>query len=84
MLELREQLCRFSGMAHSHLKPAQTRQKTWYERRARRPEFTEGQQVLLIVPHPQNKLQHVWEGPYKILRKLDETSYVLSLDDHDQ
>lgn len=35
----------------------------------------------MLIPNPQNKLQSTWEGHFRIIKKLNETKYVLALDE---
>ena len=44
--------------------------KTLYERRAKRREFQEGDQVLLLLPTDTNKLLMQWKGPYEIMSRF--------------
>ncbi|XP_075697048.1 uncharacterized protein LOC142662718 [Rhinoderma darwinii] len=80
VLEFRDRLTRLTTLAKEHLQQAQYRQKTWYDRKARTREFIEGQQVLMINAVPANKLQATWDGPYRVIRKLNDTNYVIAMD----
>ena len=34
-----------------------------------------GKQVLILLPYDTNKLQAVWQGPYKVTRKVSPVDY---------
>uniref|UniRef100_A0A8C5M2Q8 Gypsy retrotransposon integrase-like protein 1 n=1 Tax=Leptobrachium leishanense TaxID=445787 RepID=A0A8C5M2Q8_9ANUR len=76
VLEFRDRLQRLTALVQDNLKAAQTRQKRWYDRSARDRTFQLGQKVLALRPVKQNKLQAAWQGPYKIIEKLCDTTFI--------
>ncbi len=81
VLKMREKLDQLSSRAHQHLAQAQTRQKTWYDRTARSRTFMSGQKVLLLLPSSESSLLAKWQGPFKVLRKVGEVTYEISMPD---
>ncbi|GBN66595.1 hypothetical protein AVEN_170117-1 [Araneus ventricosus] len=61
------------------MEKSQQRNKTWYDKRAVKREFQEGDSVLIFSNCRANKLSPRWTGPGTILKKLSETNYVVSL-----
>ena len=56
-------------IAQEELLKSLKKNKTLYDRRARRREFQEGDQVLLLLPTDTNKLLMQWKGPYEIMSR---------------
>ena len=63
---MRERLARMTDLVQENLTHSQERQKRWYDRIARVREFSEAEQVLVLLPTSSNKLLAQWEGPYQI------------------
>uniref|UniRef100_A0A8C5PP08 ribonuclease H n=1 Tax=Leptobrachium leishanense TaxID=445787 RepID=A0A8C5PP08_9ANUR len=59
------------------METAQAQQKTWYDRSACSRSFLVGQKVLVLKPQRQNKLQAAWQGPYRVVTQLGDTTYVV-------
>jgi len=61
------------------IKSSQT--KTWYDQKARKIQFNVGQKVWLYNPRRMKgrapKLQSSWEGPYFIVKKLNDVVYCI-------
>jgi len=61
------------------IKSSQT--KTWYDQKAKKLQFNAGQKVWFYNPRIKGrtpKLQSSWEGPYVIVRKLNDVVYYIS------
>ena len=69
VLELRERLDNTMKIAQEKLLKSRKKNKTLYDRRARRKEFQECDKVLLLLPTDTNKLLMQWKGPYKIMSR---------------
>ena len=67
VLELRERLDNTIKIAQEELLKSRKKNKTLYDRRARRREFQEGNKVLLLLLRNTNKLLMQWKGPYEIV-----------------
>ncbi|XP_050780327.1 uncharacterized protein LOC127034950 [Gopherus flavomarginatus] len=79
VLTFRERLAELIGLARENLARAQRRQKVWYDRTARARAFATGDQVMVLIPVRRNKLQAAWEGPFKVIKQLNEVNYVVEL-----
>ena len=67
-------------LARKNLRTAAERQKKYYDERTKGREFQEGDWVLRFYPPKlRNKLNSPYIGPYKVLRKLGEVTYLLQL-----
>ena len=62
-------------IVQTSLARAQERQKKWYDRNARVREFSEGDEVLILLPTSFNKLKAEWKGPYKVKRNVGTVNY---------
>jgi hypothetical protein len=58
-------------IARRHLDAKLHVQKRYFDRRINRRDFNIGNSVIWLRPH-RNKLQNVWQGPYKIVKKSSE------------
>lgn len=77
VIKMREKLEQMAVLAHQHMKAAQTKQKTWYDKNARERSLHPGQQVLLLLPTSDNKLLAKWQGPYEVTRRVGKLNYEL-------
>uniref|UniRef100_A0A8C5P611 Gypsy retrotransposon integrase-like protein 1 n=1 Tax=Leptobrachium leishanense TaxID=445787 RepID=A0A8C5P611_9ANUR len=77
VLKLRERLADLQGFVQENMETAQAQQKAWYDRAACSRSFCVGQKVLVLKPQRQNKLQAAWQGPYKVVTQLGDTTYVV-------
>ena len=69
VLELRERLQNTMKIAQEELLKSRKKNKTRYDRRAKRREFQEGDKVLLLLPADMNKLLMQRKGPYDIMSR---------------
>ncbi|CAJ0915655.1 unnamed protein product [Ranitomeya imitator] len=60
------------------MQAAQRRQRVWYDRRARERTLEIGQKVLVLEPTRQNKFQAAWQGPYQVVGKIADTTYIVA------
>ncbi|CAM5173343.1 unnamed protein product [Eretmochelys imbricata] len=79
VLIFRERLAELMGLARENLARAQRKQKVWYDCTARAPAYATGDQVTVLIPMRKNKLQAAWEGPFKVIKQLNEVNYVVEL-----
>ncbi|XP_075168511.1 uncharacterized protein LOC142240690 [Haematobia irritans] len=67
------------------IKMVSNRMKARYDRAANTEGFSEGQLVLLFNPQRKKglcpKLQTQWEGPYKVIKKINDVVYRIQKDD---
>ncbi|XP_077549467.1 uncharacterized protein LOC144162699 [Haemaphysalis longicornis] len=66
-------------LAGTAMSTAQKKSKPYYDKGARIRQFEVGDQVMILRPSQRHKLEVQWEGPAKILQKLSETNYVVSV-----
>ena len=57
----------------------QTKQKAYYDRRARSRKFDVGDEVLLLLPTDSNKLLLQWKGPYKVIEVVNRMDYKIDV-----
>ncbi|CAM4626935.1 unnamed protein product, partial [Lepidochelys olivacea] len=79
VLIFRERLAELMGLARENLARAQRKEKVSYDRTARARAYTTGDQVMVLIPVRKNKLQAAWEGPFKVVKQLNEVKYVVEL-----
>ncbi|KAK3881589.1 hypothetical protein Pcinc_013971 [Petrolisthes cinctipes] len=60
---------------------ARDKAKTWYDKRARHREFHPGDEVLLLLPIQGQPLHAKFSGPYKVIKKISSTNYIISTPD---
>ena len=70
VFELRERLDNTMKIAQEELLKSWKKNKTLYDRRAKRREFQEGDKVLLLLPTDTNKLLMQWKGPYENVERV--------------
>ena len=77
---LRTKLC----MAWEHASDLETiakqRSKTYHDTKSRQRSFAPGDLVLVFEPGP-HKLDAQWMGPFKVLKKVTNVTYLISLPD---
>ena len=81
VVKFKERLHRACALARENLESAQSRMKTWYDRKARRRVFKPGDKVLVLFPLQQNPLQARFHGPYEIQSKVNDLNYVVKTPD---
>ena len=71
----KDRLFRAGKMAKRNLQESQSKMKVWYDRKARR--FEPGDRVLVLFPVVGNPLQAKYSGPYKVVKKISDTNYLV-------
>ena len=79
VLSMRERLEHMTEHVQENLRKAQRHQKTWYDRNARERSFQRGDQILILLPIPTNKLMAQWQGPYPVLRQVGPVTYKVNV-----
>ena len=77
-----DKLAQMSELVHQNLSQAQVKQKQWYDKSAKSRNFSEGDQVLVLLPTNTNKLMAQWQGPYQVVKKIGNVDY--QTDKHDR
>ncbi|KRY06856.1 Transposon Tf2-6 polyprotein, partial [Trichinella patagoniensis] len=72
--QLRQDLERLYSDVRQRAGMEQKRQKDWYDKHARGTLFEPGDRVWLQIPR-NSKLGPNWEGPYRVLKRLDGCTY---------
>ncbi|XP_064470077.1 uncharacterized protein LOC135384822 [Ornithodoros turicata] len=79
VLDLLQRLQDTREIAEANMRDSQRRAKTYYDRNARPRVYKENDKVLVLRPTRANKLQVHWDGPFKVVRKLSETTYMVEI-----
>jgi hypothetical protein len=81
LLELRNKIrCSVESANEAQLK-LQKKFKRLHDRHAKQKEYTEGDQVLVLLPIEGRPLEVKYFGPYKILRRVGTVDYILETPD---
>ena len=75
IIDIKEKLSWVTELAHQKKTEMQTKQKTWYDKRARDRKFNPGDEVLVLLPSSGSKFLSRWQGPYKVIRKISDVNY---------
>ena len=77
--DLRNRIEETCKVARESLERASQTQKRHFDRRAKPRFFTEGEEVLLLLPEKNNKLQMSWRGPYRVVQRVNSCDYLVSV-----
>ena len=77
----KDRLFRAGQMAKRNLQESQSKMKVWYDRKANSRCFEPGDRVLVLFPVVGNPLQAKYSGPYKVVRKISDTNYLVKTPD---
>uniref|UniRef100_A0ABM5F7S0 ribonuclease H n=1 Tax=Pogona vitticeps TaxID=103695 RepID=A0ABM5F7S0_9SAUR len=69
-------------LAAESLQAQKVRQKTWYDHKARERHFDPGEEVLWLRPCRENKLQLKWAGPYRVISKMSDLTYLIEQEEN--
>ena len=61
IIDLRDKLSLMTKAAHQNQAQAQTKQKTWYGKKAKGIEYQPGQKVLVLIPSERSKIGAQWK-----------------------
>ena len=75
--KLKNKIETIQELATEHETRTKQSQKHYYDQRAKEKSFKEGDLVLAVEPMKQNKLHIEWTGPYPVLKKNSDNTYVL-------
>ena len=73
----KDRLFRAGQMAKRNLQESQSKMKVWYDRKAKSRCFEPGNRVLVLFPVVDNPLQAKYSGPYKVVKKISDTNYLV-------
>ena len=74
---LKDRLFRAGQIAKRNLQESQSKMKVWYDRKAKSRCFEPGDRVLVLFPVVGNPLQAKYSGPYKVVKKISDTNYLV-------
>ncbi|MCP4254324.1 MAG: DDE-type integrase/transposase/recombinase, partial [Candidatus Scalindua sp.] len=81
VLDFKTRVTSSCEFAAQNLRIAKNAMKVWYDRRARVREFHPGDEVLVLLPLSGQPLAAKFRGPYKVLRQVGVTDYVVETPD---
>ena len=73
----KDRLFRAGQIAKRNLQESQSKIKVWYDRKAKSRCFKPGDRVLVLFPVVGNPLQAKYSGPYKVVKKISDTNYLV-------
>ncbi|KAJ1142020.1 hypothetical protein NDU88_008348 [Pleurodeles waltl] len=79
VLGLRSRMAEYMEKASKNLEVGQQLYKFWYDQKAAMVEFQPGQKVWVLEPVAPRALQDRWSGPYPILEKKSQVTYLVDL-----
>ena len=77
----KDRLFRAGQMAKRNLQESQSKMKVWYDRKAKSRCFEPGERVLVLFSVIGNPLQAKYSGPYKVVKKISDTNYLVKTPD---
>ena len=77
----KDRLFRAGQIAKRNLQESQSKMKVWYDRKAKSRCFEPGDRVLVLFPVAGNPLQAKYTGPYKVVKKISDTNYLVKTPD---
>ena len=77
----KDRLFRAGQIAKRNLQESQSKMKVWYDRKAKSRCFEPGDRVLVLFPVVSNPLQAKYSGPYKVVKKISDTNYLVKTPD---
>ena len=76
---MHKRLEEMSDLVTANLKRAQAKQKQTYDKRVQVQPLEVGDEVLVLNPTRQRKLQLQWTGPYQIVRKVTPVDFEVEM-----
>ena len=77
----KDRLSRAGQIAKRNLQESQSKMKVWYDRKAKSRCFKPGDRVLVLFPVVFNPLEAKYSGPYKVVKKISDTNYLVKTPD---
>ncbi|XP_076454426.1 uncharacterized protein LOC143289311 [Babylonia areolata] len=79
VVDLRNRVKEVCEIAQENLRQASRRYARCFNRRSKERWFDQGDEVLLLLPVRHNKLQVSWQGPFKVLERVGDWDYRISV-----
>ena len=73
----KDTLFRVGQMAKRNLLDSQGKMNIWHNRKTKSRCFEPGDRVLVLFPVVGNPLQVKYSGPYKMVKKISDTNYLV-------
>ena len=77
----KDRLFRAGQITKRNPQESQSKMKVWYDRKAKSRCFEPGDRVLVLFPVAGNPLQAKYTGPYKVVKKISDTNYLVKTPD---
>ena len=75
----KDRLFRAGQVAKRNLQESQSKMEVWYDRKTKSRCFEPGDKVLVFFPIVGNPLQSKYSGPYKVVKKISDTNYLVRI-----
>ena len=75
----KDRLFRAGQIAKRNLQESQSKMKVWYDRKAKSRCFEPGDHIKVLFPVAGNPLQAKYTGPYKVVKKISNTNYLVKI-----
>jgi hypothetical protein len=79
MVDMRKRMTGLLEQANQNLAQFQKKMKAAYDKDAVHREFEPGDKVLVFLPESAAKIDNKWQGPYTIVRKINQVNYVVNM-----
>ena len=79
VVDLRNRIEETCALAQENLSRANDKNKAVFDKKAASRKLSVGDQVLLLLPERQNKLQMAWRGPYPVTGKKGINDYMVKV-----
>ena len=79
VMNMRNKIRECLEISEKNEKFSKSREKTYYDRSARKRKFNVGEKVLLLLPTSNNKLLSEWRGPYEVVRRINDVDYLIRI-----
>ena len=79
--DMRQRAHKAWEIARKNLTQAQSRMKTWFDKKTKNRQFNVGEKVLALLPIPYQPLQARYSGPYVITKKVSKVDYIIDTPD---
>ena len=81
VMAVRDRMETAKEIVEENAKTAQTKQKTYYDRKTRKMNLQPGDKVLLLLPSSTKKFVAQWQGPYTVTKRTGKVNYEIQMPD---